>query len=293
MKFGLRIPGAGPYAGPEAISAFARKAEELGFDSLWMTDHIALPVDIESKYPYRQDGKFFWPPETPYYDTILTLTWAAAATSRIRLGTSVLIASWHHPVTTAKALVTLDNLNGGRTICGIGAGWMKEQFEILGAPFADRGARTTEYLKLLKHLWTEDVIDFQGKYFQYSGFKFYPKPKSQPSIPLWCGGKSTGVLKRVAAAADGWHPLYIGPDELETKLKELSGYLAENGRSLADIDLSARPVTQATLDKSTIDRYHDLGVKLLVADTSFNHDTLQGVLDEVSKLADQLMPFAD
>lgn len=293
MKFGLRIPGAGPYAGPDAISAFARKAEELGFDSLWMTDHIALPVDIESKYPYRQDGKFFWPPETPYYDTILTLAWAAAATSRIRLGTSVLIASWHHPINTAKALATLDNLDGGRTICAVGAGWMKEQFEILGAPFAGRGARTTEYLKLLKHLWSEDTIDFQGTYFQYSGFKFYPKPKSQPSIPLWCGGKSTGVLKRVAAVADGWHPLYIGPDELEIKLKELSGYLAENGRSLADIDLSARPVTQATLDKSTIDRYHDLGVKLLVADTSFNHDTLQGVLDEVSKLADHLMPFAD
>ncbi|WP_308466508.1 LLM class F420-dependent oxidoreductase [Rathayibacter soli] len=293
MKFGLRLPGAGPYAGPEAISAFARKAEELGFDSLWMTDHIALPVDIESKYPYREDGKFFWPPETPYYDTILTLTWAAAATQRIRVGTSVLIASWHQPVNTAKALATLDNLNGGRTICAIGAGWMKEQFEILGAPFSERGARTTEYMRLLRHLWTEDVIDFQGDYFQYSGFKFYPKPISKPSIPLWCGGKSTGVLKRVAAVADGWHPLYIGPDELETKLTELSGYLAENGRSLADISLSARPVTQATLDRSTIERYHDLGVSLLIADTSFEHDTLQGVLDEVSRLADQLMPFAD
>lgn len=293
MKFGLRLPGAGPYASPHAISAFATKAEELGFDSLFMTDHIALPVDIESKYPYREDGKFFWPPETPYYDSILTLAWASAATEHIRVGTSVLIAGWHSPVTTAKALATLDNLNGGRTICAIGAGWMKEQFEILGAPFKDRGARTTEFMKLLRHLWTEDLIDFQGQYFQYSGFKFYPKPVAQPSIPLWCGGKSTGVLKRVAAAADGWHPLYIGPDELEVKLRELSGYLAENGRSLDDISLSARPVTQATLDHATIDRYASMGVKLLVADTSFEHDTLQGVLDEVSALADQLMPFAD
>lgn len=293
MKFGLRLPGAGPYAGPEAITAFAQKAEELGFDSLWMTDHIALPVDISSKYPYREDGKFFWPPETPYYDAILTLAWAAAATTRIRVGTSVLIASWHQPINTAKALATLDNLNGGRTVCAVGAGWMKEQFEILGAPFKDRGARTTEYLQLLRHLWTEDVIDFHGKFFDYSGFKFYPKPISKPSIPLWCGGKSTGVLKRVAAAADGWHPLYIGPDELETKLQELSGYLEENGRSLDDISLSARPVTQASLDKATIEHYAGLGVTLLIADTSFEHDTLQGVLDEVSRLADQLMPFAD
>lgn len=293
MKFGLRLPGAGPYAGPEAITAFSKKAEELGFDSLWMTDHVALPIDVASKYPYTEDGKFFWPPETPYLDQILTLAWASAATERIQVGTSVLIAGWHHPLNTAKALATLDVLNGGRTICAVGTGWMREQFEIFDSPFETRGARTTEYLKLLRHLWTEDLIDFQGEHFQFSGFKFYPKPVRKPSIPLWCGGKSTGVLRRVAAAADGWHPLYIAPDELEKKLKELEGYLHEEGRTMDEITLSARPVTQAKLDKSTIGRYADLGVKLLIADTSFNHDNLQSVLDEVSELADQLMPFAD
>lgn len=293
MKFGLRLPGAGPYAGPEAITAFSEKAEELGFDSLWMTDHVALPIDVASKYPYTEDGKFFWPPETPYLDQILTLAWASAATERIQVGTSVLIAGWHHPLNTAKALATLDVLNGGRTICAVGTGWMREQFEIFDSPFETRGARTTEYLKLLRHLWTEDLIDFQGEHFQFSGFKFYPKPVRKPSIPLWCGGKSTGVLRRVAAAADGWHPLYIAPDELEKKLKELEGYLHEAGRTMDEITLSARPVTQAKLDKSTINRYANLGVKLLIADTSFNHDNLQSVLDEVSELADQLMPFAD
>jgi probable F420-dependent oxidoreductase len=293
MKFGLRLPGAGPFAGPEAIAAFARTAEARGFDSVWMTDHIALPVDITTKYPYRADGKFFWPPETPYFDTLMTLAWASAATERIRVGTSVLIAGWHHPVTTAKTLATLDVLNGGRTICAVGAGWMKEQFEILGAPFAARGARTTEWMQLVRHLWTDDTIDFHGTFFDFAGFKFYPKPAAKPAIPLWCGGKSTGVLKRVAAAADGWHPLYIDPDEMELKLKELSGYLEQNGRSLKDIQLSARPVSQATLDRSTIDRYTGLGVTLLVADTSFNHDTLQGALDEVERLADTLMPLAN
>ena len=293
MKFGLRLPGAGPYAGPEAIVAFAQRAEALGFDSLWMTDHIALPVDVRTRYPYRADGKFFWPPETPYLDTVLTLAWAAAATERIQVGTSVLIAGWHHPVNTAKALATLDVLNGGRTICGIGTGWMREQFEILGAPFESRGARTTEYIRLLKHLWSADEIDFQGEHFSFSGFKLYPKPARQPSIPIWCGGKSEGVLRRVAAVADGWHPLYITPDELETKLGRLEGYLAEHGRTLGELTLSARPVDQATLDAATIDRYAGLGVELLIADTSFEHDSLAGVLDEVSRLADQLMPFAD
>ena len=293
MKFGLRLPGAGPYAGPEAIEAFASKAEELGFDSLWMTDHIALPVDIGSRYPYREDGKFFWPAETPYLDTILTLAWASAATKRIRVGTSVLIAGWHHPLNTAKAFATLDVLNGGRTTVAIGTGWMREQFEIFGVPFESRGRRTTEYLRLLKHLWTEDLIDFHGEFFDYTGFKFYPKPKQQPAIPLWCGGKSDGVLRRVAAVADGWHPLYIAPDELEQKLETLQGYLAEHGRTLDEITLSARPVTQARMDAATVQRYTDLGVELLIADTSFEHDSLAGVLDELDRLADELMPFAD
>jgi probable F420-dependent oxidoreductase len=293
MKFGLRLPGAGPYAGPEAITAFAQRAEELGFDSLWMTDHVVLPVDVQTRYPYRADGKFFWPSDTPYLDSLLTLTWAAAATERIVVGTSVLIAGWHHPVNTAKALATLDVLNGGRTIVGVGTGWMREQFEILGSPFESRGARTTEYIRLLKHLWTADEADFHGEHFDFSGFKVYPKPVSEPSIPVWCGGKSEGVLRRVAAVADGWHPLYITPEELEVKLGRLEGYLGEHGRALDDITLSARPVDQATLDGATIDRYADLGVELLIADTSFEHDSLSGVLDEVSQLADQLMPFAD
>lgn len=293
MKFGLRLPGAGPYAGPEAIEAFATKAEALGFESLWMTDHVALPINIGSKYPYREDGKFFWPPETPYLDAIMTLAWASACTERIRVGTSVLIAGWHDPLTTAKALASLDVLNRGRTTVAIGTGWMREQFDVFGVPFETRGRRTTEYISLLKHLWTEDVIDFEGDFFAYHGFKFYPKPAQPASIPVWCGGKSDAVLRRVAAVADGWHPLYIGPDELETKLQTLAGYLADNGRTLDEIALSARPVTQAEMDAATVRRYADLGVTLLIADTSFEHDSLDGVLGELDKLADELMPFAD
>jgi probable F420-dependent oxidoreductase len=292
MKFGLRLPGAGPYAGPEAITAFAQKAERLGFDALFMTDHIALPLDVQTKYPYRADGKFFWPPDTPYLDTILVLTWAAAATERIEIGTSVLIASWHHPVNTAKAFATLDVLNGGRTICAIGVGWMKEQFEILGAPFDTRGPRTTEYISLLKHLWTAGEIDFQGEHYQFSGFGFYPKPVRQPSIPIWCGGKSDAVVRRVAKVADGWHPLYITPDELEQKLVLLESELAKHGRTMDEITLTARPVDQATMDADTVAHYASLGVEMLVADTSFEHDSLDGVLNELDVLADQLMPFS-
>jgi alkanesulfonate monooxygenase SsuD/methylene tetrahydromethanopterin reductase-like flavin-dependent oxidoreductase (luciferase family) len=143
----------------------------------------------------------------------------------------------------------------------------------------------------MKHLWSEDTIDFQGEHYQYSGFKFYPKPKRQPSIPIWSGGKSEAVLRRVAEVADGWHPLYISAEELEEKIGRLKGYLAEHGRTMSDIELSARPVSQATLDKPTIEHYEELGVSLLIADTSFEHDSIQGALDELSELADVLMPL--
>lgn len=292
MKFGLRLPGAGPYAGPESITAFAQKAETLGFHSLFMTDHIALPVNIETKYPYREDGKFFWPPETPYLDIFMVLAWAAAATERIEVGTSVLIAGWHHPVNTAKALASLDHLNGGRTVVGIGTGWMKEQFDILGSPFEERGKRTTEFIQLMKHLWSEDTIDFHGDFWDLSGFKFYPKPAREGSIPIWVGGKSDAVMRRVAKVADGWHPLFITPEELEEKLVQLDAYLADNGRTRDEITLSCRPV-QAKMTAEMIRQYEDLGVELLVADTSFEHDSLAGVLEELDTLADVLMPYAD
>jgi alkanesulfonate monooxygenase SsuD/methylene tetrahydromethanopterin reductase-like flavin-dependent oxidoreductase (luciferase family) len=169
---------------------------------------------------------------------------------------------------------------------------MKEQFEILGAPFDTRGPRTTEYIALLKHLWAADEIDFQGKHFQFSGFKFYPKPARQPSLPIWCGGKSDAVVKRVAKVADGWHPLYITPEELEQKLVLLESELEKHGRTMDEITLTARPVDQATLDADTVAHYESLGVEMLVADTSFDHDSLQGVLGELDVLADQLMPFS-
>lgn len=288
MKFGVRLPGAGPYAGPEAIAAFARKAEQLGFDALFMTDHIALPIEVQTRYPYRPDGKFFWPPETPYLDTILVLTWAAAATERIQVGTSVLITAWHHPVNTAKALATLDTLNGGRTIVGVGVGWMKEQFDILGAPFEQRGARAEEYVRLLKHLWTEDTIDFHGRFYNYSGLKFYPKPARKPSIPVWFGGRSEATLRHVAAVGDGWHPLYISAEEMRAMLPKLKEQLERRGRSLSDITLTARPVAEPS-NRETADRFAELGVSMMVVDTSFEHSSLDGVLDELEELAGQLI----
>lgn len=292
MKFGVRLPGAGPLATPEAITRFARKAEEVGFDSLWMPNHVALPVRVDTRYPYREDGKFFWPPEAPYLDTILALTWAAAATSRIEVGPSALVTAWHNPVNVAKALATLDVLNGGRTVLVVAAGWMREQFDILGAPFESRGPRCTEYVRLLKHLWSEDTIDFHGRFYSYSGFKFYPKPVRKPSLPIWIGGKSDGTLRRVAAVGDGWHPLYLTPEEMAEKLEVLRGYLSEEGRRLEDVELSARPVTQAPFDLETVKRFAALNVRTLIWDPDFEHDRIDGVLEDLERMADRVLAHA-
>ena len=292
MKFGVRLPGAGPLATPEAITAFARRAEEVGFESLWMPNHIALPIRVETRYPYREDGKFFWPPEAPYLDTILVLAWASAATRHVQVGPSALVTAWHHPVNLAKALATLDLLNGGRTVLVVAVGWMREQFEILGAPFAERGARCTEYVSLLKHLWTADTIDFHGRFFDYSGFKFYPKPVRKPALPIWIGGKSDGTLRRVAQVGDGWHPLYLTPAEMTEKLEVLKGYLAAEGRGLEDVELSARPVTQAPFNLETVKRFDDLGVKTLIWDPAFEHDTLEPVLADLERTAERVLAKA-
>jgi probable F420-dependent oxidoreductase len=292
MKFGVRLPGAGPLATPEIITAFSRKAEEVGFSSLWMPNHVALPVKVETRYPYREDGKFFWPPEAPYLDVFMALAWASAATTTIEVGPSALVTAWHNPVSAAKALATLDTLNHGRTVLVVAVGWMKEQFDVLGASFDNRGARCTEYVKLLKHLWTEDTIDFQGRFFSYSGFKFYPKPERKPSLPIWIGGKSDGTLRRVAEVGDGWHPLYLSPDEMGEKLKTLEGYLDEKGRKLDDVYLSARPVSQAPFDVETAKRFADLGVQTLIWDPDFEYDELEPILADLEMMADKVISHA-
>ncbi len=292
MRLGLRLPGAGKYAGPDAIRAVARLAEDLGFDSLWMTEHIALPTTIETRYPYRDDGNFLWPSETPYLEALLSLAWAAAATQKITLGTSMLILPWHPLVPTAKRLVTLDVLTGGRTVCGISVGWMKEQFDLLDVEFEQRGARTTEAIRAMRHMWTEHEIDFQGEFYNLSGFMMYPKPVRPEGIPIWLGGFSKPTLRRVAQVGDGWQPLAIKPDEYARLKDTLGEFLDAEGRSLDDITLSVRPLNKMPMNGETLQAYAELGVSECVCDTSFAHETLDQALKEIEALADVLAPIA-
>ena len=177
MEIGLHLPHVGPLATREGITAFARLAEEHGFDSLWVSDHVVVPRSLGSRYPYNREGAFPIPPEVPFQEPIATLLFVAGVTQRAKLGTTVLVVPMRNPVVTAKQLATLDVLSNGRLVLGVGAGWMQEEFEALGVPFEQRGARASEYIRLYKALWTEDNPSFHGKFWQIEDIGFSPKPQ--------------------------------------------------------------------------------------------------------------------
>jgi probable F420-dependent oxidoreductase len=291
MKVGIRIPGAGPWAGPDAISEVSRYAEKIGFDSLWMTDHVALPTKVETPYPYTSDGKFLWSPDTPYLDCLTALTWAAAATETVELGTSCLILPWRPLVQTSKTLVSIDVLSKGRLSVAIGVGWMKEQFAALDAPFKDRGRRVTEMVNAMRQMWSDDEVDFDGEFYHLHDFKMYPKPV-RGTIPIWFAGYSEASLRRIAAIGDGWHPLAVGPEDYAGYLATLRGHVEEAGRDMSEITLTARPLRKAPYNAETVQAYGDLGVTHFICDTSFEHATLDAAMEELQALAEAVLPAA-
>jgi probable F420-dependent oxidoreductase len=291
MKVGIRIPGAGPWAGPDAISEVSRYAEKIGFDSLWMTDHVALPTKVETPYPYTADGKFLWSPDTPYLDCLTALTWAAAATETVELGTSCLILPWRPLVQTSKTLVSIDVLSKGRLSVAIGVGWMKEQFAALDAPFKDRGRRVTEMVNAMRQMWSDDEVAFDGEFYNLHDFKMYPKPV-RGTIPIWFAGYSEASLRRIAAIGDGWHPLAVGPQEYAGYLATLRTHVEETGRDMSEITLTARPLHKAPYNADTVEAYGDLGVTHFICDTSFEHATLDSAMEELHALAEAVLPTA-
>jgi len=195
--FSCRCPSTdylGFEATPEAIIASATKAEELGFDALFVNDHIIV------------DGSPLSAPWTNTYDPLVALSFIAAITTRIGLGVSVLIVPYRNPIATAKALVTIDRMSGGRLIAGVGAGWNEAEFNALGVPFHERGARTTEYLRIWQACWAPGKVSFAGRFVTFADMHVSPKPLQQPHPPIWVGGSSDAALRRAASFAAVWQP---------------------------------------------------------------------------------------
>src|SRR5580700_6979790 len=203
MQIGIHLPHIGRKAAPDAIRRAAVQAEELGFDDVWVSEHIIVPKDAS------------YPPSPSFYDPVLTLTWVAAVTQRVRLGTSVLVLPMRHPLPLAKELATLHNLSEGRLILGAGVGWLKPEFAALGVPFEERGRRLDEGLAMMRAVWSNDPVTFKSRYIPavIEGMTMTPMPTSP--IPLWLGGSSDAALARTIRVADGWHGSRHSPEEVE------------------------------------------------------------------------------
>jgi probable F420-dependent oxidoreductase len=253
LKFGLTGISGEATSYPDALISVVQAAEANGFDSVWAGEHIILP-----------DSSTRMPPTYRYLNPLLVLTYAAAFTSIIRLGTGVLLLPQHEPLLLAKELATLDVLSGGRLMVGIGVGWSEEEYQALGIPYNDRGARADEYLAAMRVLWSEENPVFHGKYVSFQGVQSYPHPIQQPGPPIITGGRAPAVIRRTIEQANGWYGFAYDLDETAAVLAEFRTAADRYQRpdSLGELEISIAP--RIPVNKETAQRFAHLGVHRLI-----------------------------
>jgi probable F420-dependent oxidoreductase len=315
MEFGFSLPSRGPLARPDVVLRIAERADALRYASIMVSDHIVLPGSAAgSVYPYSPTGRFPGGGKQDYLEPLITLAWLARATRRIRLGTSVLVVPYRHPLTTAKMLATLDVLSKGRIVLGAGVGWLREEFAALGAPpFEERGAVTDEYLALMRRCWTTDPVTFHGKYCHVEDVHALPQPVQAGGIPIWIGGHSDAAVRRAARLGDGWHPIglrppaVLAPEEYAAKVARLREWAREAGRDPDRITLTFRapmevrpgharppagdrPLFQGTAAEvlGDIRRYRALGITHIVFDPV--RPDAKALLANMERFADEVRP---
>jgi len=265
MQFGIHLLGLGRRAAVADYITVAEAAEELGYHSVWINDHVIIPTQHASHYPYTADGRPSFTPDDSFYDPFVLLAAVAAHTKTIRLGTSVAVIPYRPPILTAKAVATLDVVCGGRFIFGVGVGWFAEEMELLGVPFKERARVTRDYLDTMKALWTAERPRVPGSQAQSSEVGFLPKPIQKPHPPLWFGGETRAALKRVVQQGDGWFPAFVSPEEFGSKATELKRLCAEQGRDFSSLTLCAFPANRAFFTLGAIRTYRQHGASILLA----------------------------
>ncbi len=301
MDFGVHLPHLGRSADREALITWAEEADRLGMHSGWVSDHIAWPRDIDSDYPYTEDGSFPGGFDMPWLDPLGTLMFVAARTENLKLGTTVLILGYRPPVLTAKWMSTLDVLSGGRTILGVGVGWMREEFEVIGMPFDNRGARADEQLEVFEALFNEETPSYDGSYYRFPEIGFSPKPL-QETMPIWVGGNSKAAYRRTARFGHAFHAAF---EPVDTVVEEWAGVgeaCEAVGRNRDELTLSVRMYldpdarmgsevsVQGSNDQmaETIGRWADAGVDHILLDvvagggSAGRLDALRGFMTEVA-----------
>lgn len=238
MEFGVTVPNNWGVEDPQAVVNFGPLAEELGFDSVWVMDHLFNNGYIRE----RLDDK-------PYYHPMATLSHISALTSRVQLGTSVLVLPYHNPVELAKYAATLDQMSGGRVVLGVGVGAMTPEFDALGIPMSQRGSLTNESMDIMRELWSNEDPRYSGDRWEFGDLKFSPKPVQSeggsPHVPLWVGGASPGALRRAARRGNGWHPSGMSAEEFAIGRQRVRELAESAGRNPDELVMSARVEVEA------------------------------------------------
>jgi len=279
IKLGLMFVNSGPFAQPDLLAHLAKTAEERGFESLWTVEHVVIPHDYKTPYPYARSGKIPGGEDVAIPDPLLPLAYAAAFTSRIRLATGILILPQRHPLYVAKEVATLDVLSRGRVILGIGSGWLKEEFDALGLDFHQRGARTDEAVAAMRALWREDTASFHGKHFDFHDLKSFPKPVQSGGVPIHVGGHSPSAARRAGRMGDGFFPALGEADQLKPLFEIMREAAREAGRDPGAIELSC--AGRASVE--TIKPLLDIGIsRVVIAPPAFDADGLRRGLDKIA-----------
>jgi probable F420-dependent oxidoreductase len=295
MRIGVKLPHTGNAVSASSVPRRAHELEVAGFDSLWVSDHVVLPQVVESDYPFTADGKATWSTSTPYVEALVSLAAAAAVTQRVRLGTAALVLPQRNPVLLAKQVASIDAMSDGRVALGVGAGWLREEFEALDTPFHTRGSRMVEWISLLRECWTGHPAAHHGTHYELAaGIIVLPTPAH--TIPLYVGGHSPTALGRAGRLGDGWLAQQavpaLDPDRLSREVAEVRAAAAGAGRDPAGIYVVLRLVESAGRVDEVGRRIADLasaGVDEIVVDIAPNgdaahdHDLLR---DAASRLRD-------
>jgi probable F420-dependent oxidoreductase len=263
MQIGVMPPMGTPIATAAHIRTVARAVEQLGFASLWVPEHVVLFDQYASKYPYSADGRLAVPIGRGIIDPFAALTFAAAVTDRIRLGTGICLVPQRNPVYTAKDVASLDWLSNGRFDFGVGIGWLAEEFAALQVPWAKRAQRTREYLEVMQTLWTDDVSEYHGELYDLPPCRQEPKPIQSPHPPIIFGGESDAALKRVAEVGQGWYGFNLDPEQLSDRLADLTVLLEQNNRSRAQITVSVCPM-RVPASKALVEAYDSAGADQVI-----------------------------
>jgi probable F420-dependent oxidoreductase len=287
VRIDLWIPTANPFTTPELLALIGAEAEQRGVGTIWVGEHVVLFEEYASSYPYAEDGRIPAPPGTGLLEPLSTLSFLAAHTTTVRLGTAMVLLPQRNPVYTAKEVSTLDWLSNGRVDFGVGVGWLEEEFNAVNVPWPHRGRRTDEYLDVLSTLWCDDTSTFEGEFYSLKPCAMFPKPVQSPHPPIHIGGESDAALARAARSGQGWHTFNRAPGELAEPLAKLDDLLEAQGRTRADLTITVCPYFQP-LDADRAGQYAEAGADAVAALLfAFGPDDVRSSLDALQPVFDR------